>query len=141
MKNVAKTVCILFAVMVFTLLSVSCDDDGNDKTPVMSIDYVAAVADKGIDTELSDLRGFRHGTHGPLYEFPLSETGFTLWAYYDTELSQLDYIMLSADSSENKLYIFYRDKSKLEKTEQQYDGPASGADVYEFVEKNSQTNK
>lgn len=139
-KNYVRIVISLLCIaFVLPIALVSCG--GEDESPMMTMGYVAAVADKGMNTSLADITKFQHEVHGTLYEFPLTASGFTMWAYYDAVAGQLDYVMLSCDFSEDKLYIFYRDSAKLEQTQQKYDGPADSADVYDFVEKMTKEDK
>lgn len=136
MAGVRGTVLVLCALLILPCILASCSDEGG-KAPLMTVEYLASVADKGQNTELSDLVKFRCESHGPLYEFPMSLSGYTAWAYYDAEYSVLLYIMLSCDRTDEKLYIFYRDSARLENTQQEYDGPADSSDVYDFIVKTS----
>lgn len=141
MKNGKRTgirsvAFVLCALLILPCLLASCAGDG-DKAPLMTVEYLASVADKGQNTELGDLTRFRYESHGPLFEFPMSLSGYTAWAYYDAEYGVLLYIMLSCDRTDEKLYIFYRDSARLENTQQEYDGPADSSDVYDFIARTS----
>lgn len=133
--------CGLLALSAVCLPACGDKEKPEDKLPVMPLDIALEFSDHARDLILSDLTGYRHTKYGAsLYEFPLSDARFSVWICYNAELGMLDYMMVTSNLTDEKLYVYCRDAASLAESEH-YAGPTDSKGVKEFMNKEIKDKK